>query len=74
MWIVIQCELGYETIKNNDERNSYDVGERVNIPGKIPFKPLNYSFESDYLLLENEDNAQNELSLNAEENKYFIVY
>lgn len=72
--IGIQYKLGNKTIKNNDERNFYYVGERVNIPGEVLFEPLNYSFESDYLLLKNDDIAKNELGCNSEENEYFIVY
>lgn len=46
----------------------------MNISGEIPFKPLNYFSESDNLLLQDEDNAHNELSWSFNENECFIVY
>lgn len=70
--IGIQCELGNETIKNNDDRNLYDGDTVMNISGETPFELLNYSFESG--VLENEDNEQNESNCSFDENECFIVY
>lgn len=70
--IGIQCELGNETIKNNDDRNFYDGYTVMNISGETPFELLNYSFESG--VLENEDNEQNESNCSFDENECFIVY
>lgn len=70
--IGIQCELGNETIKNNDDRNLYDGDTVMNISGEKPFGHLNYSFESG--VSENEDNEQNESNCSFDENECFIVY